>query len=216
MRLIVLWSITLGCPQSEPAPVAPAPEPAPEPAEPRLVPPPPPDDLQPVAIVGHGLRIRVYPPFQIAIVQDMLGNRPEGEQLSADDDLIVSWWNVAEPGVGSFGGRGGLYNNRVMSEPVPDGQPTIIRSRVTREDGREVVVFRLGETGSWVELSEELADAGGMLTVERGPDDARWAIEAGGTVTPMEARRFVHSADPASGPGFDLSPNPHQPWGRWP
>jgi len=216
MPIELISLLLLGCPSSAPEPPAPRAEPAPdaaspaEPADSRFVPPPPADGLEPVTLVGHGLRIRIHPPFQVAAKADVFGGADDRDPPS--DDLIVSWWNVAEANVGA---RRGLYHSFVVAAPVPDGPAPIQEIRHLKPDGSEVVRYRLGDAGSYVELAPQLRGAGGMLTVEPGPKDPRWAVEADGTRTPLVRRKILHSADPSVGPGFEQT-GPQKPWGPWP
>lgn len=203
-----------------PAPEVPAPQPpTPEASEPStgIVPPPPPEGLAGVDVVGHGLRITMYPPFQLALVPtpsfDPRAPKPAESEATP---LILSWWDVSDPRVGSDGGRGGLVVSSVVAAPVPEGEPAIQRRLVTPPRGREVVRYQLGDSGSYVQLPVRLREHGGMFDLQPGPAEASWAIEVDGTRTPIPARTFVHSADPASGRPFDMSEKPHQPWGPWP
>jgi len=180
-----------------------------------ILPPPPPPDLQGIDVVGHGLRITMYPPFQVSLADDFVLDYGE---KGATGGLILSWWNVADPKVGGRMGTGALYNAGAVIKPVPesDETPPIVEGRQAWPDGREGVTYRLGETGSYVILPPELKGAGGMLTVAPGPADPTWAVEVDGQRTPLERKKIMHSADPAEGPGFVLDGRPHQPWGPWP
>ena len=189
------------------------PEPSPAPA-PRWVPPPPAEGLQPVVLVGHGLRIRLYPPFQVARVRDVMGSAAPAD--TSDGDLIVSWWDVSAPEASRGIGVRGLFNSRVFARPVPDGDRTVQRRREAPIKGPEVVRYQLGSSGSWIDLSPKLDDAGGMLTVEPGPAEPRWVVEAGENSTTLQQRKFMQSADPSKGPGFELTATPSRPWGHWP
>lgn len=184
-----------------------------EPPDP-IVPPAPAEGLKGVDVVGHGLRITLYPPFQVSRTDDFVA---EFVEKGASNGLLLSWWDVSTPGVVSGSGMVGLYNAGVAVHPVPVGADTIVVSEGAWPNGDPGKRYRLGETGSYVLLPKELAEAGGMLTVQPGPAEPEWAMQApDGTRTPLEERKIVHSADPAAGPGFEISGNPHQPWGPWP
>ena len=192
----------------KPDPKAKEPEPAPE----RLMPPPPPEGLKGIDLVGHGLRVTMYPPFQISLADDFV---PEFAEKGATNGLILSWWNASDPKAGGPMGTVGLYNAGAAVHPVPEGDPTIQEIELAWPDGKKGVAYRLGETGSYVLLPPELLGAGGMLTVAPGPSDPVWAMEVDGVRTELVPKRIVHSADPAEGPGFVIDGNPHKPWGPW-
>lgn len=175
------------------------------------MPPPAPEGLQGVDVVGHGLRITVYPPFQISLADDFVANFTEED---ASGGLIVSWWNVADPKVGGRTGFGALYNIGVAAHPAPEGAE-IVRQERTWPNGKKGIAYRLGETGSYVLLPPELLDVGGMLTVATGPAEPVWSMEVDGVRTPLESPKIVHSADPAQGAPFVLDGKPHKPWGPW-
>lgn len=182
----------------------------PEPPDP-FEPPPAPPGLKGVDVVGHGLRITLFPPFQVSLADDFV---PGFVEKGASNGLILSWWNVADPKAGGGHGLSALYNAGVAVHPVPEGAD-IVQGTTTWPDGRTGVTYRLGETGSYVLLPPELTAAGGMMTVASGPPDPTWAMEVDGVRTPLESGKIVHSADPAEGPGFVIDGRPHKPWGPW-
>ena len=178
-----------------------------------IVPPPPAGGLQGVDLVGHGLRVTLYPPFQVALTDDFV---PGYVEKDAEDGLILSWWNTSDRNVGGGMGMGGLHNAGVAVHPVPEGAATVQQTTLPWPDGTPGTAYRLGETGSYVLLPKELSAAGGMLTVTAGPSDASWAMEVDGARTPLESGKIVHSADPAKGAPFSIDGKPHKPWGPWP
>lgn len=196
------------------APPAPAPEPTPPVAPPaaeveRHLPPPAPEGLQPVDIVGHGLRISLHPPFQV-ISLEQPGAAPSGAP-----SLIIAWWDVQDPHVGAARGKVGLYNSTVSARPIPEGAAEV-RERNVPQGSKSVVRYQLGETGSFVDLHHTLRGAGGMLTVRPGPTEPIWSMEVDGARTPIESQKMVHSADPTKGPPFEITREIHRPWGPWP
>ncbi|MEO0601779.1 MAG: hypothetical protein AAF211_10095 [Myxococcota bacterium] len=207
MALPLIW-LTGACGNPDPTPPA-EPEPVEAPApDARRVPPAAPDGLVPVEVVGHGLRIRIHPPFQLGMM-DVPGD-------GTGPPLVLSWWDVSDPTVGALGGQGGLHNSIAMPGPSASGDATIRKVDHAARNGRTVVRYQLGETGSYVQLAPSLGGAGGMLTVEPGPAEAGWWIVEGGQRTAIELKTFVHSADPASGSAVEITRAPHQPWGPWP
>ena len=177
-----------------------------------ILPPPPKAGLQGVDIVGHGLRITIYPPFQVGLTEDYVHGFIERDE---EGGIILSWWDVTHPGNDRTSGMAGLHNAGVAVHPVPESTE-IIKTTLPWPNGESGVAYRRGTTGSYVLLPTSLVDAGGMLTVSAGPADDGWSVEHNGQKTPLENRKLLHSADPAKGQPFDNSDTPYKPWGPLP
>ena len=187
-------------PSQEPA--EPPPEPEPAPAGPL----PPGADYtgEPVALLGHGIRMSLNPPFQAAWMGSL-----EGEGA-----MVVAWWDVDAERAG-HSGAAGLYNVSIQSAPVPDGEPTI-RTTTVEHRGRTVHALQLGETGTLLQLPEGHNALGGMGSVAPGPAHAEWKVQVGDD-EPMSWPEYMmlHSWDPADGGPAKFIKQPTKPWGPW-
>jgi hypothetical protein len=205
--------LLLACPADTPEPVvAPAPpvtepvaEPAPAPPDPTPLPPGVPWTGEPIALIGHGIRLTLNPPFQAAWMGSM-----EGE-----GSMVVAWWDVNAERAG-VSGAAGLYNVAIHAAPVPEGSPAIRRT-TTVHRGQTRYALQLGETGTLLELPEGHDALGGMGTVEPGPADPTWRVQVG-DAEPMSwpDRDMLHSWDPADGGPARFIQRPSRPWGPWP
>ena len=165
-------------------------------------------DFPTVAIVGHGIRFELNPPFQAA--------RMPGLYASENPDvLVISWWDVGHEAAGR-NGRAGLYNVGVIPAEMPRGSPSLL---ALSEQGEKGIQHRLqvGETGTAVRLPGNHSGLGGMGTLSVGPADPRWRVQVG-TAEPVELpdKEFLHSWDPASGHAIHLDRTPQKPFGDWP
>jgi hypothetical protein len=159
-----------------------------------------------VAIIGHGLRLELNPPFQaMKVGQPVDGSAPT---------LVVAWWDVNADGAGG-NGRTGLYNVTLVSGQPGTEEP--VQAVVVEEGGEKMHVLRRGEGGPALQFPRGVSGLGGMGTLTEGPDTTQWAVQIGdGEAEPFpEGRELLHSWDPATGQAYRFQLQPVQPWGPW-
>ncbi len=161
----------------------------------------------PIALVGHGLRIALHPPFQLARM---------GAAMGEHEDLVVwSWWDVADPMAGKHG-RAGLYNVTIVpGSAPPTGAP--LAPAVEGEGKKRKHLLRQGTAGPFLRLPTGHDALGGMGAVTAGPADPVWKLQVGdGPLLDWTDPLMVHSGDPAKGEAVRFLARPEQPWGPWP
>lgn len=165
-------------------------------------------DFPTVAIVGHGIRFEVNPPFQAARMPGLFDS-------DSPDLLIVSWWDVGHEAAGR-NGRAGLYNVGVVPGDLLPGTPAI---RALSEQGKngEEHLLQVGETGTSIRLPASHSALGGMGTVSIGPAEPEWKVQVGDAEpVAFPDKHFLHSSDPGSGEAILFDPTPRKPFGAWP
>jgi hypothetical protein len=182
-------------PSEEALPVAPAPSAMPEGKAP--------ENTEPVAIIGYGVRLELRPPFQATRMPGLV----EG---GGNDVLVWSWWDTTAPGAGTSGDPG-LYN--MIIKPVAEASAATTIEVAELDD---LTVLRAGPTGTEVRLPKGFTSIGGAGEVKADATDAQWRIEARGEVHPFPVGPMLHSADPEAGLPFSLESFPQRPWGAWP
>lgn len=169
------------------------------------MPPGIPSATEPVALIGHGIRLTLNPPFQAAWMGNM-----EGEGA-----MVVAWWDVGADKAGQMGSAG-LYNVSISTAPVPEGEPAIQQTTVVKR-GKTLHALQLGETGTLLQLPEGHNALGGMGSVEPGPAHPEWKVQVGsGEPLAWPDRDMLHSWDPADGGPAKFDERPNRPWGPWP
>jgi hypothetical protein len=159
----------------------------------------------PVALVGHGIRLELNPPFQAARLGAFIPD-------ATPDTIVVSWWDVAAEGAGKSG-VAGLYNTVVAPGPGVAGDRLIPG---TREDRGVIThVLRTVQGGTELRIPDGYRELGGAGRASPGPADAAWKVEFGGQVVEWPPDTMVHSSDPASGPAVTFEKMPRRPWGPW-
>lgn len=164
------------------------------------------EGVPPVYLVGHGLRIELRPPFQLARM---------GAAMGEHADLVVwSWWDVNAEAAGQHG-RVGLYNISIVpsDQTVAPGPP--VADTETRRD-RTLHLLRFGKGGPFLRFPEGHNALGGMGVAERGPTDPVWRFQVGdGPLLEWADQAMVHSGDPAKGESVRFLMKPEKPWGPW-
>jgi hypothetical protein len=164
------------------------------------------EGVPPVYLVGHGLRIQLHPPFQLARMGAAMGEHP---------DLVVwSWWDVNAEAAGKSG-RAGLYNvSLVPSDKTVAAGPMVVDTETRRS--RTLHLLRFGKGGPFLRLPEGHNALGGMGVAELGPPDPVWRFQVGdGPLLEWEDKLMVHSGDPAKGESVRFLVKPVKPWGPW-
>lgn len=165
-------------------------------------------DFPTVAIVGHGIRFEVNPPFQAARMPGLFDS-------DSPDLLIISWWDVGHEAAGR-NGRAGLYNIGVVPGELLPGTPTI---RALSEQGRngQEHILQVGETGTAIRLPASHSALGGMGSVSVGPAEPEWKVQVGDAEpVAFPDKHFLHSWDPSTGEAIFFDPTPRKPFGAWP
>lgn len=172
--------------------------------EPRPLPPKP-EGVEPIVIIGFGVRFAVYPPMQAARLGGMIPG-------AGPDTIVVSQWDTSQPDAGKMG-VGGLHNTTI----VPQGASGKALIPGTRETTRGLVhTMTMGEGGTEIRIPDGLTELGGIGMLTPGPATEEWAVEVDGKPVVWPEHTMVHSADPASGALHSYLKIPEKPWGPWP